>query len=50
LFGQFNRQEYLSVAQGLNIKEKTAEKYITQFRDAKLLSHEHNKYSKISLQ
>ncbi|MGQ1910980.1 DUF3987 domain-containing protein [Marinifilum sp. RC60d5] len=43
---EFNRQEYLAVAKQLDIKDKTAEKYVTQFREAKLLSHEHNKYTK----
>jgi len=36
----------LSVAQDLNIKEKTAEKYIGQFKDNGLLEHEHNNYIK----
>jgi len=43
---QFNRQGYLETAIQLGIKEKTAEKYVTQFRNAKLLNHEHNKYTK----
>jgi len=42
----FNRQEYLSVAKELEIKDKTAEKYIGQFRLNGLLYHEHNKYTK----
>lgn len=42
----FNRQDYLSVAKALKIKDKTAEKYIGQLRDIKLLTHEHNKYTK----
>lgn len=42
----FNRQGYLSVAQDLDIKEKTAEKYIGQFKDNGLLEHEHNNYTK----
>ena len=42
----FNRQTYLAVGNGLDIKEKTAEKYIGQFKDAGLLKHEHNNYSK----
>jgi hypothetical protein len=44
---EFNRQDYLTVAMELEIKEKTAEKYLTQFRKAGLLNHEHNKYSKV---
>lgn len=43
---EFNRQGYLETAIQLGIKEKTAEKYVTQFRNAKLLNHEHNKYTK----
>ena len=42
----FNRQGYLSVAKDLDIKEKTAEKYIGQFKEAGLLAHEHNNYTK----
>ena len=42
----FNRQEYLSIAKSLDIKDKTAEKYIGQFRSNNLLYHEHNKYTK----
>ena len=42
----FNRQTYLAIGNGLDIKEKTAEKYIGQFKDAGLLKHEHNNYSK----
>jgi len=42
---EFNRQSYLSVGKGLNIKEKTAEKYIGQFKENDLLEHEHNKYT-----
>lgn len=42
----FNRQNYLSVAKDLDIKEKTAEKYIGQFKDTGLLEHEHNNYTK----
>lgn len=42
----FNRQGYLSVAQNLEIKEKTAEKYIGQFKEIGLLHHEHNNYTK----
>ena len=42
----FNRQGYLAVAQELNIKEKTAEKYIGQFKEIGLLLHEHNNYTK----
>ena len=44
--GNFNRQDYLSVAKDLDIKEKTAEKYIGQFKEAGLLAHEHNSYTK----
>jgi hypothetical protein len=42
----FNRQGYLSVANQLNIKEKTAEKYISLFKESDLLEHEHNSYKK----
>ncbi|HZH69513.1 MAG TPA: DUF3987 domain-containing protein, partial [Flavobacteriaceae bacterium] len=43
----FNRQDYLSTARNLNIKDKTAEKYIGQFKETGLLEHEHNNYTKI---
>jgi hypothetical protein len=43
---QFNRQEYLGVAKELDLKDKTAEKYIGQFKEIGLLEHEHNKYTK----
>lgn len=43
---EFNRQEYLSVAKTLDVKDKTAEKYIGQFKENNLLEHEHNKYTK----
>ena len=43
---EFNRQDYLKVATRLELKEKTSEKYLTQFRKVGLLNHEHNKYSK----
>ncbi|RZT96010.1 primase-like protein [Ancylomarina subtilis] len=43
---EFNRQGYLETANKLGIKDKTAEKYITQFREANLLTHEHNAYTK----
>lgn len=46
---EFNRQGYLGSANKLGIKEKTAEKYISQFRETKLLSHEHNKYTKTNV-
>lgn len=42
---QFDRQGYLKVAEVLGIHPKTAEKYISQFKP-KLLSHEHNLYTK----
>ncbi len=44
--GQFDRQTYLQVAENLEIKPKTAEKYISQFKK-NLLHHEHNSYSKV---
>ncbi len=44
----FNRQGYLAVAKELEIKDKTAEKYIGQFKENDLLDHEHNKYTKKS--
>jgi len=47
---EFNRQVYLETAEKLNVKPKTAEKYITQFRKAELLNHEHNKYTKTNNQ
>jgi len=43
---QFDRQTYLQVAENLEIKPKTAEKYISQFKKS-LLHHEHNSYSKL---
>lgn len=42
----FNRQGYISIAKNMDIKEKTAEKYIGQFKDNGLLEHEHNNYTK----
>lgn len=42
----FNRQGYLSIAKDLDIKDKTAEKYIGQFKEIGLLQHEHNNYTK----
>ncbi|MGD9928750.1 MAG: DUF3987 domain-containing protein [Mangrovibacterium sp.] len=42
----FNRQAYLAVALALGIKDKTAEKYIGQFKEAGLLHHGHNNYTK----
>jgi hypothetical protein len=42
----FNRKGYLAVAKALDIKDKTAEKYIGQFKENDLLEHEHNKYAK----
>ncbi|MCW3785489.1 DUF3987 domain-containing protein [Plebeiibacterium sediminum] len=42
----FNRQGYLAVAKELDIKDKTAEKYIGQFKENKLLNHSHNSYQK----
>lgn len=42
----FNRQGYLSAAKKLNIKDKTAEKYIGQFKERNLLNHSHNSYQK----
>ncbi|MBU3928562.1 MAG: DUF3987 domain-containing protein [Bacteroidetes bacterium] len=43
---EFNRQDYLTTASEMDIKPKTAEKYISQFRTADLLTHEHNLYQK----
>ncbi len=43
---QFNRQDYLNTATAMDIKPKTAEKYISQFRTADLLTHNHNLYQK----
>lgn len=42
----FNRQGYLAVAKELDIKDKTAEKYIGQFKERNLLNHSHNSYQK----
>lgn len=42
----FNRQAYLAVSKELGIKDKTAEKYIGQFKENELLEHEHNSYTK----
>ncbi len=42
----FNRQGYLTVARELQIKDKTAEKYIARFKENDLLEHEHNNYTK----
>lgn len=44
---QFDRQTYLKVADDLGIIEKTADKYISQFKKS-LLNHEHNLYTKKS--
>lgn len=44
---QFNCQAYLETAKQLDIKDKTAEKYISQFCKGGLLDHEHNAYRKI---
>jgi hypothetical protein len=43
---QFDRQTYLKVAEDMEVKPKTAEKYITQFKKS-LLNHEHNNYTKV---
>jgi hypothetical protein len=43
---QFTRKQYLAVAKQLAIKPKTAEKYITQWKEKGLLRHEYNNYSK----
>lgn len=42
----FNRQDYLTIAKALEIKDKTAEKYIGQMKEIGLLQHEHNNYIK----
>ncbi len=42
----FTRKEYLSVAASLDIKPKTAEKYIGQMKDGGMLEHGFNKYMK----
>lgn len=42
----FDRQGYIKVAESLAINVRTAEKYIAQFKP-KLLSHEHNQYTKL---
>jgi hypothetical protein len=43
---KFNRQTYLKTAIDIGLKEKTAEKFIGQFKP-KLLKHQRNRYSKI---
>jgi len=43
---EFNRQDYLSIAKSLGIKDKTAEKYINLFKENDLLEHEYNNYRK----
>lgn len=43
---KFDRQGYLQVAEQLNIKPKTAEKYLANYKKAGLLYHEHNFYEK----
>ena len=43
---RFNRQTYLKTAVAIGLKEKTAEKFIGQFKP-KLLNHVRNRYSKI---
>jgi len=45
---EFNRQTYLSIAKELSIKDKTAEKYVTLFRKANIITHAHNLYVKNS--
>lgn len=45
---EFNRQIYLKASAELEIKPKTAEKYISDFCKKGLLSHDHNKYVKIT--
>jgi hypothetical protein len=47
---EFDRQGYLKIAAEIGIKEKAAEKYIGQFRELKILNHEHNRYNKIIFQ
>lgn len=44
---QFNRQDYLRKANAIQLKPKTAEKYITDFTKSGRLHHEHNSYTKI---
>ncbi|MDA3929363.1 MAG: DUF3987 domain-containing protein, partial [Prolixibacteraceae bacterium] len=43
----FNREQYLKVANRLELNIKTAEKYLKEFREHRFLSHDHNKYKKI---
>jgi len=45
---QFDRKTYLEIAEQLDIKHKTAEKYVTQFREKTFLNHEHNQYTKVN--
>lgn len=42
----FTRKEYLTVAASLDIKPKTAEKYIGQLKDGGMLEHGFNQYRK----
>jgi predicted HTH transcriptional regulator len=44
---EFSRQEYLKIAQTLNIPDKTAEKHIAKFVQSGLINHfAHDKYYK----
>ena len=45
----FNRQAYLNAAKNLSIRDKTAEKYIGQFKEINLLKHEYNNYTKSTI-
>jgi hypothetical protein len=44
---QFDRQTYLKVAKELGLEIKSAERYLGYFKP-KLLTHEHNSYTKIT--
>lgn len=47
LLAEFSRQDYLKVANGLEIFDKTAEKYISKFVQNGLINHfAHDKYKK----
>ncbi|MFT7036947.1 MAG: hypothetical protein ACJA2S_005488 [Cyclobacteriaceae bacterium] len=48
---QFNRQMYLKIASKLDIKNKTAEGYITKFCESKLIHREfHDNYTNTSIE
>ncbi|MCF8371662.1 MAG: DUF3987 domain-containing protein [Bacteroidales bacterium] len=46
---EFNRQGYLEVAKGIGLKDKTAQKYLKEIVDSKLIKHEYDNYTKIQI-